>query len=72
MEDYEDDKDEDKQGVQDYEDDQDVRNPGFHLHTLTRTGRGWPAEEPWGGKTSHNFHNSHHLTIETWPEPRSG
>ena len=64
MQDYEDDK---------YGQDDEVgRNLGSHLHTLTRTGRGWPAEEPWGGKTSHNFHNSHHLTIETWSEPRSG
>ena len=45
----------------------------------------WPALTPWiltrtspasrsaaGKKTSHNFHNSHHLTIETWPEPWMG
>ena len=39
MEDYEEDDQED----QDDQDDKVGRNPGFHLHTLTRTGRGWPA-----------------------------
>ena len=41
----------------------------FLPHTLTRTRLASLGEAAAGQKTSHNFHNSHHLTIETWPDP---